>query len=77
MMNRMTKNKVANYFQNRGAKAHFNYMKIEDPELSAQTGKTELIVSYQLYVLFEWLAIASHYFQLRGNSLNLLISNRI
>ena len=35
MMNRMTKNKVANYFQNRGAKVHFNHMKIEDPELSA------------------------------------------
>ncbi len=35
VMNQMTKNKVANYFQNKGAKVHFNYMKIEDPELSA------------------------------------------
>ena len=43
-MNVATKNRVANYFNNKGAKVHFNHMKIEDPELSAQTGKKELVV---------------------------------
>ena len=44
MMNRATKNRVLNYFQNKGAKVHFNYMKVEDPELSEQTGSKEMIV---------------------------------
>ena len=43
-LNRMTKNRVLNYFQNKGAKVHFNHMKVVDPELSAQTGKEEKIV---------------------------------
>ena len=51
MANRMTKNKVANYFQTKGAKVHFNYMKFEDPELSAQTGKKEMVVSIYRYML--------------------------
>lgn len=46
VMNRMTKNKIVHYFQNKGAKVHFNYMKVEDPELSEQTGDKEMIVSY-------------------------------
>lgn len=44
MMNRATRNRVLNYFQLKGAKVHFNYIKMEDPELSAQTGDKELIV---------------------------------
>lgn len=45
-MNRMTKNKIVHYFQNKGAKVHFNYMKVEDPELSEKTGDKEMIVSH-------------------------------
>ena len=48
-MNRMTKNKVLNYFQNKGAKVHFNFMRIEDTEHSQQTGKKELLVSLTYY----------------------------
>lgn len=43
-MNRFTKGRVLHIFQDRGAKVHFNYMKVEDPELSLKTGQKELIV---------------------------------
>ena len=42
---RFTKAKFVNYFQDKGAKVHFNYIKIEDPELSQHTGDKEMIVS--------------------------------
>jgi hypothetical protein len=35
LMNRATRNMLTNYFQVKGAKVHFNDMKMEDPELSA------------------------------------------
>lgn len=38
VMNRMTKNKALHYFQNKGAKVHFNFMRIEDQEHTQQTG---------------------------------------
>lgn len=43
-MNRFTRGKVLKIYQDRGAKVHFNYTQIEDPELSSRTGKKELIV---------------------------------
>lgn len=48
VMNRATRNKVLNYFQNKGAKVHFNSMKIEDPELSQHSGKPENIVNQHI-----------------------------
>eukprot|EP00347_Sterkiella_histriomuscorum_P021408 403334078 len=42
-MNRATKNRVLNYFQNKGAKVHFNTIKIEDTEVIDQTGKLEYL----------------------------------
>ena len=33
-MARFTKGRVVTYFQDKGAKMHFNYMKVNDPELS-------------------------------------------
>lgn len=42
---RMTKAKIVNFFQDKGAKVHFNYMTVEDPDLSKQTGKKEMVVS--------------------------------
>jgi Phosphatidate cytidylyltransferase, mitochondrial len=51
MLNRTTKNLVLNYFQSKGAKVHFNYgIKMEDEELSEQTGKpNEVVVSLNHY----------------------------
>lgn len=43
-MNRATKAKLVNYFQDKGSKVHFNHVQIEDPELSKETGKKELVV---------------------------------
>ena len=45
IMNRVTHTRVINLLKNRGGKVHFNHMKIEDPELSAQTGSNEKIVN--------------------------------
>jgi len=33
MMNRATKNRILYYFQNKGAKVHFNNMRIPDPDM--------------------------------------------
>jgi hypothetical protein len=45
MMNRATKNFVVNYFQNKGAKVHFNYgIKMIDEELAQQTGEPEEVI---------------------------------
>lgn len=38
MMNRMTRNKMVLYFQDKGGRVHFNNMKVVDPELSERTG---------------------------------------
>lgn len=45
MMNRATKNYIVNYFQNKGAKVHFNYgIKMIDEELAKQTGEPEEVI---------------------------------
>lgn len=51
-MARFTKAKVVNFFQNKGAKVHFNWIKYEDPELSKQTGDKEIIVRDIFYDQF-------------------------
>ena len=47
---RFTKAKLVNYFQDRGAKVHFNYIKYIDPELSKMTGNQEEIVYIYLFI---------------------------
>jgi hypothetical protein len=45
MMNRATKNYIVNYFQDKGAKVHFNYgIKMIDEELAQQTGEQEEVI---------------------------------
>ena len=45
MMNRATKNYIVNYFQDKGAKGHFNYgIKMIDEELAQQTGEQEEVI---------------------------------
>ena len=52
MMNRLTKNYGVTYFQNRGAKVHFNYgIKMIDEELSQQTGEAEEIIDVRYGVI--------------------------
>jgi len=44
VMNRMTRNKLVHYFQDKGSKVHFNTMKVRDPELSSHYGIDQLTV---------------------------------
>ncbi len=50
MMNRMTRNKMVLYFQNKGGKVHFNNMKVIDPELSEETGNQEKTVRFSVLI---------------------------
>ena len=50
MVNRFTKAKMVHYFQDKGAKVHFNHMQIEDPDLYQKTGQKELLVTNYCYV---------------------------
>ena len=44
-MNRATKNYIVNYFQDKGAKVHFNYgIKMIDEELAKETGEAEEVI---------------------------------
>mmetsp|Transcript_43497 Transcript_43497/g.31316 ORF Transcript_43497/g.31316 Transcript_43497/m.31316 type:complete len:101 (+) Transcript_43497:135-437(+) len=43
LMARFTKAKVVNYFSTKGARVHFNTMKIEDPEMTEMTSKPQFI----------------------------------
>ncbi|CDW91227.1 UNKNOWN [Stylonychia lemnae] len=51
MMNRATKNKVLYYFQNKGAKVHFNYMKIQDPDVQDQKESKENMIDMRYGVI--------------------------
>jgi len=42
-MARFTHAKVVNFFQNKGAKIHFNFMKVEDPEISELLKRKHMI----------------------------------